>query len=92
MKLSNQQQQVYDYLRENPGCTVRAMHEHIFPGVDKVSARLSELKNKGVQIKKLGRNQYNEMQYAIEKLLTKREQSVVIKNGVTYISYKEIQA
>lgn len=89
-KLNRQQRQVYDYIKANPGCTVREIHRNIYPGVDKVSARLSEIEAAGVEIERLGRNQYREMQYRIGKPLTKRVQEVEIVDGVARVTYKEV--
>lgn len=71
MKFSPQQQRVYDYLKANPGSTIREMHRHIYPGVDKVSARLSEIQDKGVVVHK-ERNKYHEMMYTLGRVKKKQ--------------------
>lgn len=75
--LTNQQKQVYEYLKAHPHSTVREMNRGIFPGVDKVSARLSELADKGIKIEKHGRNKYREMVYSIGQPLTKQKSTFV---------------
>lgn len=88
--LKGQKKQVYEYLRDNPGVTVREMNRNMFPGVDKVSARLSELQQLGVHIEKLGRNKHREMMYSIGTPLTKQVSSVEIIDGRAVETIKSV--
>lgn len=90
MKLAGQRKQVYDIIKENPGITVREIHRMAYPGIDKVSARLSEIEAAGVQIERLGRNKHREMMYAVGKPLTKKQQVVEVKDGVAHVTYIDV--
>lgn len=87
--MTKQQRAVYEYFRDNPGMTVREASRTLC--IDKVSARLSELKRLGVHFDKK-RNKSREMMYTLKKPLQKREQIVEIKDGVAHISYKMVNA
>lgn len=65
IELTGQKKQVYEWFKANPKTTIREAHAGIRPGVDKVSARLSEIERLGVPVVRHGRNDYNEMMYSI---------------------------
>jgi len=70
--LSGQHKQVYEYLRDHPGATVREMREGCFPGVQKPCMRMSELKKThGVDIVDIGRNKHREKMYKLNTQLVK---------------------
>lgn len=73
MKLTGQHKQVYEYLRDHPGATVREMRDGTFPGVQKPCMRMSELKKThGVDIIDIGRNKHREKMYKLNSQLTKQ--------------------
>lgn len=80
--LSGQHKQVYEYLRDHPGATVREMRDNTFPGVQKPCMRMSELKKTyGVDIVDIGRNKHREKMYKLNSQLTKRKSVVSIIDG-----------
>jgi len=56
MKLTKQQQKVYDYIKAHPGCTTRDIQRDIF--VSCPSGRITELRQAGVQIVSVGQRKY----------------------------------
>jgi len=56
MKLTDQQQKVYDYIKANPGCTTHDITRDTF--IQKPCARISDLREKGVMVEIIGEVKY----------------------------------
>lgn len=83
MKLSNQQQKIYDYIRNHRGCTSHDITVDTF--IQKPCARISELRALGVKITSIGHKKYPNSKafemYAIDEPLTKTVSRVQIIDG-----------
>jgi predicted transcriptional regulator len=89
--LKGQRKQIYEYLRDNPGATVREMRDRCYPGVQKPCMRMSELKKThGVDIVDIGRNRHGEKMYKLNTQLTRRKSVVTIENGIAVERFVEI--
>lgn len=56
MKLSRQEQKVYDYILAHPGCTTHDITVNTF--IQKPCARIVGLERKGVEVKRVGEVRY----------------------------------
>ena len=92
MKLTNQQQKVYDYIRDHRGCTSHDITRDTF--VQKPCARISELRDAGVEFEDLGKKKYPGTQpftkYGIKTHLTERKQVVKIVDGRAIRTFEEV--
>ena len=84
MKITKQEQKVYDFILANRGCTSHDITSDTF--IQKPCARIADLRKKGVSIVSIGQKKYPgtkafEM-YAIGEPIKKQVSSVVIENGV----------
>lgn len=73
MKLSKQEKKVYDYIVNHRGCTTRDIQRDLW--IECPSARITGLRQKGVNIYSIGQKKYPEARpfemYAIDKVVYK---------------------
>ena len=79
LKLSKQEQKVYDFIRDNPGCTTHDITIHTF--VQKPCARVVGLESKGIVIERRGEVKYGDSRpfkkLYLAKPLTKQKSTFV---------------
>ena len=84
MKLTRQEQKVYDYILAHRGCTTHDIQRDLFIGCP--SARITGLRTKGVDVQSIGQKKYPHSRpfemYAIGRPLTKMVSQVEIVDGV----------
>lgn len=56
MKLTPQEQKVFNYIRAHPGCTTRDIQRDLW--IECPSARITGLRNKGVPVREVGTVKY----------------------------------
>lgn len=97
MKLSRQQKQVYDFLKERGTATIREIRNGTVPPVMKPDMRISEMnlayrKEKGTDlIMNAGRNKSREVLKTIARPMTKRVSHVEIVDGVAYETMRVVE-
>lgn len=68
-KLNKQQQKVYDYIEQNPGCTTKDIRDATW--VQCPTGRMSEMRTLGIVFKEVGVERYGRNQpfkkYALEE-------------------------
>lgn len=86
MKLTPQEKKVYDFIRDNPGCTTHDITMATY--IQKPCARLVGIQRKGVEIAIVGEKRYPGSrpfkQYAIGKPLTKMKTIVEVIDNIAY--------
>ena len=84
MKLTRQEQKVYDYILAHRGCTTHDIQRDLF--IECPSARITGLRTKGVDVQSIGQKKYPHSRpfemYAIGRPLTKMVSQVEIVDGV----------
>jgi hypothetical protein len=93
MKLTNQEQKVYDYIKEHPGCTSHDITRDTF--IQKPCSNIVRMERKGVVVDRIGEKKYPGTKafkmYSIGVPLTKRVSVVEIIDGVAHETFKEVE-
>lgn len=73
-KLTKQEKKVYDYIRDHAGCTTHDITVNTY--IQKPCARITQMKQKGVEIENVGEIRYGDSRpfkkYALKNQLTKQ--------------------
>jgi hypothetical protein len=92
MKLTRQEQKVYDYILAHRGCTTHHIQRDLF--IECPSARITGLRTKGVDVQSIGQKKYPHSRpfemYAIGRPLTKMVSQVEIVDGVARERWVEL--
>ena len=92
MKLTRQEQKVYDYILAHRGCTTHDIQRDLF--IECPSARITGLRTKGVDVQSIGQKKYPHSRpfemYAIGRPLTKMVSQVEIVDGVARERWVEL--
>lgn len=92
MKLTKQEQKVYNYIRDHLGCTTKDIQRDL--GIECPSARITYMRQKGVDIRSIGQKKFPgsrpfEM-YAIDgsTRAPKKQQVEFLSDGSVRVSYR----
>lgn len=89
MKLTRQEQKVYDYIRAHRGATTRDIQRDLL--IECPSARITGLRNKGVEVLEVGTEKYPGarpfVKYAIGNPPPQRVGRIIERNGESVYVY-----